>query len=304
MINENRLPVLTVMVLAMAVIAISFSAILVRYSTAPALIIAAYRLIFTTLIITPPVLLLKRDELGRLSLKEFALGLAGGLFLAGHFYSWIASLSMTSVAHSVLFVSMHPLFVIVASRVFFGETISPRAVFGSVIALLGAIIISGGSFQADAGTLPGDLLALSGAVMMTGYLMVGRKLRASYSTLTYTFVVYGAAAAALTIVALISATPLFPYSTLNYLLFAAMAVIPTIMGHSVFNWALKRFSATLISLLFLGEPVGASLLAWFMLNERPEAIFFPGAIMVLFGLAMVVLSKRAKAAGPDQILPE
>ncbi len=139
---------------------------------------------------------------------------------------------------------------------------------------------------------------------MTGYLMVGRKLRAGYSTLTYTFVVYGAAAAALTIVALISATPLFPYSTLNYLLFAAMAVIPTIMGHSVFNWALKRFSATLISLLFLGEPVGASLLAWFMLNERPGAIFFPGAIMVLFGLAMVVLSKRTKAAVPDQTPPE
>ncbi len=306
MISEKRLPLLTVLILAMAVLAISFSAILVRYAEAPALIIAAYRLIFTTLIIAPPTLILKRAEFKSLTLKEFGLAVAGGLFLAGHFYSWIASLGMTSVAHSVLFVSMHPLFVIVASRVFFGEAISSRAVLGSLVALTGAIIISGGSFQAGEGTLPGDLLALTGAVMMTGYLMVGRSLRANYSTLPYTFMIYGIAAAALTVLALTTRTPLYPYSGFTFMLFVAMAIIPTIMGHSVFNWALKRFSATLISLLFLGEPVGASLLAWFILLEQPGPIFFPGAAMVLLGLALVVLSQRGapKPSAPDQNLPE
>lgn len=291
--NEKIAALIKASALPVAVVAISFSAIFIRFSAAPALVIAAYRLIFTVLLIGPPALILRGGELRGLKSSQIGLAAVGGLFLAGHFYSWIASLSLTSVAHSVLFVSTHPLFVIIASRFLFGEKISRRAVIGSILAITGILVISGGSFRAAYDTLPGDFLALTGAVMMGAYLLVGRSLRRTCSTLAYTFIVYSTAALVLIIAALLTSVPLYPYPRSEYLIFIALALIPTLMGHSVFNWALQRYSATLVSLLFLGEPIGASLLAWFIFFERPAFFFFPGAALILGGLALVVTRKSA-----------
>ncbi|HED24798.1 MAG TPA: DMT family transporter, partial [Firmicutes bacterium] len=223
--NGARLsPARAAAVLAAAVVAVSFSAIFVRLATAPPLIIAAARLIIATLIIAPPALALKRRELRRLKKGEIFLALLGGLFLAAHFYYWISSLELTTVAHSVLFVSAHPLFVLIASRLFFGEKISPAALIGMLVAFSGIALISGGSIRIAYGGLPGDFMALTGAVMMAGYLMVGRVLRPVISTLSYTLIVYGTAAFVLTAAALVGGTPFYPYPFTDYLLFAALAV--------------------------------------------------------------------------------
>jgi len=117
------------------------------------------------------------------------------------------------------------------------------------------------------------------------------------STLSYTVIVYGTAALMLTAGALLGGIPFYPYPCTDYLLFAALAVIPTIFGHSIFNWALNRYSATLVSLLFLGEPIGAAVLAWLIFREQPEPFFFPGAALVLAGLAVVIMG-RARCTGP------
>lgn len=300
--NRDAFSIFKAAALPAAVVAVSFSAIFIRLAVAPALVIAAYRLLITILIIAPPALSLKHRELRRLSGTEVGLAVLGGFFLAGHFYAWIASLSLTSIAHSVLFVSTHPLFVIVASRFFFAEKVSPRALVGSLLALAGIVVISGGSFRAAYDTIPGDFLALTGAVMMAGYLLIGRSLRRGISTLGYTFIVYGTAAAVLTAAALIGRIPLYPYPAMDYLLFVALALIPTIMGHSVFNWALQRYSATFVSLCFLGEPVGAAVLAWLIFQEQPASFFFPGAALVLGGLVLVV-TRRTKENGPIQSPP-
>lgn len=299
MTGIDRFSARSAAVLAAAVVAVSFSAIFVRLATAPALIIAAGRLIIATLVILPPALVLKRREMRRLRRMEIFLAFLGGLFLAGHFYYWIGSLQLTTVAHSVLFVSTHQLFVLIASRLFFGEKIPPAAIFGSLAAFAGIAMISGGSFRIAYGGLPGDFLALTGAVMMAGYLLVGRVLRPVISTLSYTVIVYGTAALVLTAAALLGGIPFYPYPFTDYLLFAALAIIPTIFGHSIFNWALKRYSATLVSLLFLGEPIGAAVLAWLIFREQPEPFFFPGAALVLAGLAVVIMS-RCRSAGPEE----
>jgi len=301
-VNREKPSAIKALALPAAVVAISFSAIFIRLATAPALVIASYRLLITTFIVAPPALTLEHGELRRLSGPETGLAVLGGFFLAGHFYAWIASLALTSIAHSVLFVSTHPLFVIVASRFLFAEKITLQAVVGAVLALAGIAVISGGTLQAASETLPGDFLALTGAVMMAGYLLVGRSLRRSVSTLAYTLIVYGTAAVVLTAAALIIRMPLYPYPAADYLLFAALAIIPTIMGHTVFNWALRRFSATLISLLFLGEPIGATVLAWLIFREHPAAFFFPGAALVLSGLFLVV-TRKTKESGPAQTPP-
>ncbi len=297
MTGSDRFSARAAAVLAAAVVTVSFSAIFVRLATAPALIIAAGRLIIATLIILPPAIVFKKRELRRLGRVEILLAFIGGLFLAGHFYYWIASLQLTTVAHSVLFVSTHPIFVLIASRLFFGEKISPAAFFGSLVALAGIVMISGGGFRLAYGGLPGDFMALTGAVMMAGYLLVGRALRPMISTLSYTVIVYGTAALMLTAGALLGGIPFYPYPCTDYLLFAALAVIPTIFGHSIFNWALNRYSATLVSLLFLGEPIGAAVLAWLIFREQPEPFFFPGAALVLAGLAVVIMG-RARCTGP------
>lgn len=300
--NDDKNPsVADTVALLAAVVAVSFSAIFIRLSSAPPLIIAAYRLGITVLLIAVPVLVLKGRELCSLKLKDLALGAVGGLFLAAHFYCYIAALGLTTVAHAVLFISTHPLFVIVIARFLFGEKITLWAAAGASIALSGIVVISSGSLQLADTTLPGDFLALTGAVMMTGYLLVGRSMRRNCSTLTYTFIVYGAAALILFAAAVLINIPLYPYPAADYMIFLALAVVPTIMGHSVFNWALKKFSATLVSLLFLGEPIGASILAWLFFREQPQTYFYPGALLILVGLALVVI-KNTKANAPGQSL--
>ncbi len=292
-----------VLALFTAVLAVSFSAVFIRLSAAPSLAIAAYRLGFTVLILVIPTVVLKRSELRRIKMQELGLAAIGGFFLAAHFYCYIASLSLTSIAHSVLFISTHPLFVIIASRIFLREKISIPAVFGSILALVGLAVITGGNIQAARDTIPGDMLALTGALMITGYLLVGRKMRRNYSTLSYTFLVYGAAALFLFIFAIIFKVPLAPYQSKEYLIFLALALVPTIMGHSVFNWALRKFSATVVSLLFLGEPICASILAWLIFSELPGVYFFPGALLVLTGLGLVVI-RSSRENNRGQNLPE
>jgi len=274
-------PYLAVLV---GVFAISFSALFVRLSTAPAIIIATYRLLFTFLLLTPFTLLKNRQDLLDLPWRERGLAAASGACLALHFVTWFTSLSYTSIASSVVIVTIQPVFVVLGSWLFFRERISRRAMFGMVLALTGSLIIGASDFQLNMKAFWGDLLALAAAVLVSGYLLIGRRMRSTVSLPAYTFYTYGSSAILLVIASLVSQTPFYPYPTTDWILFVCLALICTILGHTVFNWVLRYVQASVVSVSVLGEPLGAIIWASVFLHEYPTERQLFGAGFIFAGL--------------------
>ena len=271
--------------LVVSIVAVSTASILIKMSTAGPLAIAAYRLIFATLLLLP--FFFHRggfEQMGGAGLQGILTLMAVGLVLAVHFASWISSLSFTSVASSVIFVHVDPIFVAVVSHLFLKERITRRRLLGILIAFTGATIIAVGDFGLGKTNLYGDILALIGAVMLGIYILSGRRIRQSLDLFTYVTPVYAMSAVALTVGCVLTGTPLAPYPPREYLLFLAIAVVPMIFGHTVYNWALKYLEAPIVSISLLGEPVGATILAFLVLNEAPAPLVLLGGVVTLLGI--------------------
>ncbi len=265
-------------------VAVSFAAIFIRWADAPALAIAAYRLTIATLILAPVVWITARDELRSLTYRDVQLALLSGLFLGLHFAFWISSLDHTSVASSVVFVSTSPLWVGLAAHLFTNERLTGRMAAGIVVATAGGIIIGYGDIGIGSTELWGDVLALLGAVMVSGYFLIGRGLRPKVSLITYIFLTYGAAAVELLIIAVLTGQPFTGYTPNTYLMFLLLAVVPQLLGHSSFNWALRYLTATYVAVTVMGEPVGSTLLAWLLLDEPPTVLKVVGGALILAGI--------------------
>ena len=272
--------------LALGVVAISCAAVLVRLADAPPLAIAAARLLVATVVLFPIGLLTARSELVRLLRTECRLLVLSGLFLATHFALWIASLSYTTVISSVVLVTTTPLFVALASWVLFRERLRPATFTGITISLGGALLIGYSGLRHGGEALSGNLLALLAAVAMAGYLLVGRRVRRNAGLTAYTSLVFGVAAMILTGVAVISGIRFTGYSATTYAAMVALALIPQLIGHMSLNWALRFLPATMVTVAVLGEPVGATALAWVVLAEAPSMYESVGATLMLVGIGL------------------
>jgi len=260
----------------------------------PSLAVAAWRLTIATLILAPFALTTqRRAEWRTLTRREWLLIVASGLLLAVHFYTWITSLALTSVAASVVLVATAPLFVGAISHFFLRERMSRRMVLGLGMALAGSFIIGLADAGEGAHQIAGDILALLGALSVAGYMLIGRKLRASQtgeslhpplSLLGYIFPVYGTAALALMGAAVSSGVALGGYPTQAWLWLALVAIFPQIVGHSALNWALGHVTATFVALAALAEPIGSTLLAWLVLREPPAFSTLLGGVLILIGI--------------------
>lgn len=277
------------------VISVSTSAVLVKLAdAAPAAIIANYRLLFAVIIMLPIVLLKYRDEFKLIHKKDWILSAIAGVFLALHFILWFESLNYTSVASSVVLVTLQPIFAFIGTYIFFKERFSQAAVISMFIALLGSFIISWGDFKISGMALFGDILALLGAIAITFYFLLGQGVRKRLSLMTYTFVVYSISTLTLIIYNLILQNPFTGYSSHHWWIFIALAVVPTFFGHTLFNWALRWVSAATISMGILFEPIGASILAYFILGERITWSQWLGGSIVILGLFLFIMGTRRK----------
>jgi len=273
--------------LALGIVAISFASIFIRFAQAegvPPLSIAAWRLVFASAVLLPYAWATHRNEIQSLSRQELGLMLASGVFLGFHFASWISSLAYTSVASSVVLVSMGPLFVGLGSWLFLRERPGVLLIVGIVLAAVGSIVVSGGDLGKGQDQLLGDLLALTGAVMVAGYLMIGRKVRARRSLVTYIALVYGAAMVALLFMVLVAGEPMFGFSPAAYGWMLALGLVPQLIGHSTLNWALRHLSATYVSIVTLAEPLSAGLLAYIILGEAASWSTAAGGVLILAGI--------------------
>lgn len=287
-------------VLALAVFGIAWAAPLIRLSTAPPLVIAAWRLVIAESVLL--VILVWRGEWRawrRVAPRDHLIAAGAGAMLALHFWSWNASLAYTTVAASVVLVNLQPAIVAVGSAVLLHEAVTRRQTLGLTVGMLGALLVAvpailgtggatGLATEAPFGMPPqifGDVLALLGAITASLYYLAGRRLRATLDLVPYVALVYGWCTLALVALAIVRGDPLGPYGTQDWLIFAALAVGPMLLGHTGMNWALKHLPAHVVNLTVLGEPVGASLLAMLIpaIGERPDLWTIAGGAMILAG---------------------
>ena len=273
--------------LSMGIVAVSFASILIRFAQGagmPSLSIAAWRLAFASMILLPYAWATRRDEIRDLTGREWVLLVTSGVFLGLHFATWIASLGYTSVASSVVLVSMGPVFVGLGSWLILGKRPGSLLIAGIVLAIIGSIVISWGDLGQGQDQLVGDLLALAGSVFVAGYLMIGYRVRAHRSLTTYIALVYGVAMVTLMVIVLIARQPMLGYSLNAYGWVLALALGPQIIGHSTLNWALRYLSATFVAIVTLAEPIGSGILAYILLGEASTLSTAVGGAMVLIGI--------------------
>lgn len=282
--------------LAVSVFAISTSAVLVRWSGAPSAVIAFYRVLFTLAILAPVAATRHRGAIRSLSARDGAVAAVTGVALAIHFVAWFESLRWTSVATSTTLVQSQPVFVAVGAALVLDERVTARAVVGIVLAVAGAAAMSAsdllGASAFAATALYGNALAILGAVMAAGYVLAGRSLRQRVALIPYVTVVYGACTLALLVAAIASNAPLAGYPMREWALFVGLAVGPGVFGHTVVNWALAHLDSSVVSVSLLGEPVGATVLAWALLGEAPGALTVLEGTVVLAGIVITARAQR------------
>jgi drug/metabolite transporter (DMT)-like permease len=279
------------LVLSLAVVFVSFGAILVRLADAPALAVSFYRVALASLFLLPIAGASARRSWPALSRRQAAILGGAGLALALHFATWIASLSYTSIASSVLLVNTAPVFAVVMSALFLRERPSGVVMVAIPVAMVGAALIALGDRAGSPGSLLGNLLALAGAVTVAAYQVMGRGLRAALPLNAYILGVWGTAALALGLLATTFGVSLTGYPTATWLAFAALALVPTIGGHGLVNKSLRALPAPTVGLFLLGEPVGASVMGWLLFGEVPGPWTLVGGVIVLAALALVLAKK-------------
>jgi drug/metabolite transporter (DMT)-like permease len=307
-VTDTRARLFLPFAILIAILAVSTASIFIRFAQndgVPSLVIAALRLTFATAILIPVALTQHRDEIKRFTRTEILLGVFSGIFLAVHFATWITSLEYTSVASSVVFVATGPLWVAMLSPMLLKEHLARTAVVGLILSIVGGAIIGLSDACIWAGSLScpdlqdilqgramwGNFLALCGAWAVTGYLIIGRKLRAGMSLVPYIFLVYGMASIALILIMLVSGNTPFGYAPKTYGWILLLAILPQLVGHSTYNWALKYLPAALVAVTTLGEPIGSAILAFFLLNETPAITTIIGGLFILTGIYLASRNK-------------
>lgn len=263
---------------------VSTAAILVRYTQAAALTVAAYRLLFAFLFLLPAWIVQQHRTRAKPRARELAWSALAGMCLALHWALWFAALGLTGVASATTLVNMHPLFVLLGAFLCWRQVPRRSSLWAIALALVGSALISAGDTKANA--LLGDLLAFMSAAAVAVYLLIGQQVRRSGTLLQYVVPVYGCGAVVAIIAALVLDVPLAAQRGQDWLLFVLLAAVPTLGGHTIFNWALQYMPATHVSLAILGEPVLAAVWAALIFAERPGLLQVCGAVAVLAGLGI------------------
>ena len=284
--------------IVIGVLGVSLSSIFVKFSQAPSAVTAAYRLLWTVLLLTPVVLgkASVRRELFGLSKKSVLRSCLSGLFLAVHFVLWFESLQHTSVASSTTIVCTEVIWVSLGFCLFLKGKLSFKAMAAIAVTLVGSVFIALGDSGSGA-HLYGDILSLLAAVAVSVYILIGKSVRTHVSTTVYTYVVYSACALALVVTCLVQGHDLFAFGFSAPVVGLLLAVFSTILGHSVFSWCLKYFTPSFISASKLCEPVVAAAFAVVLFSEIPTVFQLVGSILILGG---VLYYSRLEGKGQPQ----
>lgn len=271
--------------IVIGVIGISLSSIFVKYSPAPSAVTAAWRLLWTVILMTPVVLGKKqlRQELAGADRRSILLSCLSGVFLAVHFALWFESLHHTSVASSTTIVCTEVIWVSLGYWLFLRGRISRKAILAIAVTLCGSGLIAFSDSSSGA-HLYGDILALLAAIAVAVYMLIGRVVREKLSTSVYTYVVYCACGLSLLFLCAAQRDSIFSFGAAPVIVGLLLSIFSTILGHSIFSWCLKYFSPSFVSASKLCEPVVAAILAVFLFFEIPKVLQILGGMLIIGGV--------------------
>ena len=271
------------LIVLIGVVGISASAVLVRWSTAPSMVLVLYRMLIATAMMAIPTLLKGREELKSMTKKELLLTMAAGCCLGLHFSAFFESLRHTSIASAVILSDAEVLFVALGTIFVFRKKLSGKCWLAVGLSFVGAVMVALADVGGESGLL-GNALALGSTLLLAMYTMIGASVRSRISNSTYTFVAYGCAVLTVLVISLISGTPLTGYGANNWLTALGMAVLCTLMGHSVFTWGLKYLPPAYISTVKLLDPVFSALWGLLLFQEKPTLQVILGGVIVIAGV--------------------
>jgi drug/metabolite transporter (DMT)-like permease len=286
--------------LVAATVAVSFSAILIKAAGDDAATIVWLRMGVAAVLLAPWVVRDARRGALPQGLTQIGLVLVSGVFLAGHFLLWTASLQYTSIAASVLLVSLHPLIVTPLGKRLLGEGLSRRMLAGGGLAVVGTLVTCAGDLRVDSSAFGGDLLALAGGLCLAGYLLIGRSVRANLGVAGYSAIVYAVVCIIAALTAAAGGVAHLP-SPRVALACLGLAVVCTVGGHTVYNWALRHVPVLLVSISFLGEPPLTALLALLILASVPSFATVLGGVLILAGLALALIERGSRPGRPADL---
>jgi drug/metabolite transporter (DMT)-like permease len=286
--------------LVAATVAVSFSAILIKAADDDAATIVWLRMGMATVLLAPWVMRDARRGVLPKGAAQIGLVVVSGVFLAGHFLLWTASLKYTSVAASVLLVSLHPIIVTPLGKRLLGERVSRQMLAGVGLAIVGMIVTCTGDLRVDSSAFGGDLLAIAGGLCLAGYLLIGRSVRSNLGVAGYSAIVYAVVCVIAALTAVAAGAAHFPSPRVAFACLG-LAVICTIGGHTVYNWALRHVPVLLVSVSFLGEPPLAALLALLILAAVPSVATVIGGVLILAGLALALVEPGARSGRTSDI---
>ncbi|MGQ4678729.1 DMT family transporter [Paenibacillus polymyxa] len=294
-INKTSLSLNPYFLLFISILSVSVSSIMIKSSHTPTSVAGMYRLYMSVILMLPfvPWKMLRTSDMTK---KDWGTVFMAGLFLGLHFLFWMESLVYTSVASSMVILSLQPLFVMIGSYFMFRERVNLFTIFCLIAALIGSIIIAWGDIGTSKGALIGDGLSLLGTILVSAYMIAGQKVSHKISANFYSVIVFFLGGSVLLIYNLVNHYSLIEYDSSDWMYFVLLAVIPTIFGQYIFNLLLKSMGATTVSVGIIGEPVLAILLAYVFLGEIMSAFQFIGGIMTLFGMGMYFCAKSLKFA--------
>ncbi len=325
--NSNKIPIFPPYLgVTIGIFAVSSASIFIKFAQleVASIVIAAYRLGLATLLLAPLIIVRHKGKIKALPKSMKLLGVVSGVLLAVHFSAWIKSLEFTTVTSSVVLVTTTPLWVAMAAPFTLKEKITKAVWAGLVLALFGTVVIGLGDIclQEDGSVMCpalvsifqgkaviGDVLAVIGAWGAAGYVIIGRKLRSKLDVAPYIFLVYGVAAIVLLGMMLLSGEKMIGFSNHTTIILVLLAVVPQLIGHTTFNWALGFLPAAIVSISLLGEPIGSTILAFIVLDETPNTIQVLGTVLIFSGILIASNSKREiklieNDAGSIEILHE
>lgn len=271
--------------LAVGVLSVSSAAILIKLVPSTPAATAFWRLLLSVLILLPWAL--KGQARSPVTIRNLPSLIFSGIFLALHFLTWIWSLHLTSVAVSTALVSTHPVFVALYERFFLKRSLKRETVTGGILIFVGLILATVGH-GIQIRHLEGILMALLGSLFAAGYILLGQRLRQRLTTATYAVSVYSTSTLLLGLMQLGWYGNLGTLSPRIFVIYLLLALLPTLGGHTLFNWLLRYTPATTVSLAFLGEIAGATLLAWVILGQVPSAASLFAVLFILAGLTISV----------------
>lgn len=280
------------LVVLIGALGVSTSPILIKLSNSQALTIAFYRMLITVLILTPFIISKNRSEIKALSRNEIKKIAISGIFLGLHFSAWILSLKYTTVASATVLVNTSPILLLFITHFILKEKSKKSEVIAIAIAFVGSVILTFGDFGGGPNAILGDAYALIGACFVCIYLLIGNRIRQNVSMSTYTYLTYTFAMITIFISNLFVGHSLAVTAPSEYLLFIGMAVFPTLLGHSLFNWSLKYVSATFVSMAILTEPILASIFAIIIFTEIPTLSQIVGSAIIITGIAIYNQAKN------------